>query len=345
MRITDEVQSSADVMAKMNRFMEELVRYLGMRFVLSPAAYMLPRSLAMATAGCLSLFLLVLPTTGAKTYWDFRLAFGRGRLDSLALTLRWLARPFRDYIVFKRSLFGREDASKKRIVERNADGVNELRRSGVSYIVATAHFTREALFALYAPDITKGCAFGLSHLPKEKARRLEELRIRLQLETLIKASAHWRQDHEVIPVGTGCFPFARICRRLQKPGTVVIIHVDAAWARQERQTGWYQRPFAAHRKRVFATGAADLALVARRPVVSCAYFIEDDGTAVLDWGSPVVPNHNGCGTNTQIMDVLIDRLEIAVGERPAQYVLSVGSDRRWNGDKKRWESLPAAVGA
>ena len=83
-----------------------------MVFVLTPAAYALPRSLALRTADCLAILLLLLPYPGVATYWQLRNAYGRGRLDSLTLTHGCLARPFRDFVIFKRLLIGREDPYK-----------------------------------------------------------------------------------------------------------------------------------------------------------------------------------------------------------------------------------------
>ena len=39
------------------------------------------------------------------------------------------------------------------------------------------------------------------------------------------------------------------------------------------------------------------------------------------------------------MDRLIDQLERAVGERPMQYMLSGGGERRWNEMRKCWEDM------
>jgi hypothetical protein len=38
------------------------------------------------------------------------------------------------------------------------------------------------------------------------------------------------------------------------------------------------------------------------------------------------------------MDRILDELERMIGRRPAQYVLPIGRERRWNPDTEGWES-------
>ena len=65
------------------------------------------------------------------------------------------------------------------------------------------------------------------------------------------------------------------------------------------------------------------------------YWQQDDETVIIEWGSPI----QLIGGETDAMDRLIDQLERAVGERPMQYMLSGGGERRWNEMRKRWEDM------
>ena len=117
----------------------------------------------------------------------------------------------------------------------------------------------------------------------------------------------------------------------------VFIDVDAPW--RKSLAGSYERPFAGYKSHVFATGAAQLARMARCPIISCVYSLENDGTIVLEWGSPIRIACNDADSDVDVMNKLIDTLELAIGERPTQYVLRIGDSRRWNSRSRRWEEL------
>ena len=117
----------------------EPIRILSMQLVLAPAAYLLPRRWALAVANVLSLGLVLLPSPGMVTYCRMRRAYGKGWLRSFQLAWGTVARPYRDFVTLKRILYGREDVSTWRIIERNSDEVASLRETGQSFIVATAH--------------------------------------------------------------------------------------------------------------------------------------------------------------------------------------------------------------
>ena len=65
--------------------LEQVARVFIMRVILTPAAYLLPRSWALAVASCSALLLLAVPTPGFDTYWRMRQAFGRSRIASARL--------------------------------------------------------------------------------------------------------------------------------------------------------------------------------------------------------------------------------------------------------------------
>ena len=109
---------------------EELLRIVSMQCILTPAAYLLPRRWAFFLADMLAVLLLLLPTLGPKIYRLNRRAYGRSPMQSIRLTLEWLARPYRDLVVLKRITVGRENPETWRLVEKNADGINALRVSG-----------------------------------------------------------------------------------------------------------------------------------------------------------------------------------------------------------------------
>ena len=136
------VKNALSVVGRASFVVEQAVRILSMQLVLTPAAYIMPRRLALQAANVIALLLLILPVPGFHIYWEMRSAFGKGRIKSLYLTWEWLARPLRDFVVNKRLLYKRENPFNWKIIERNVDSINSLRESGESYIITVAAFTQ-----------------------------------------------------------------------------------------------------------------------------------------------------------------------------------------------------------
>ena len=319
-------------LAELSTQIAEALRVLIMQAFLAPAAYWLPKSWALAAANVLSLSLLILPAPGFRACRRMRRLFGGSPYRSFQLAWGWIARPFRDFVILKRVMYGREDVSRWRIVERNSEAVARLRESGQSFIVATAHFERAALLAVACPRVTPGNYIQVGHATPSRLNSLYNLRLRIQYGTMLKVlSTAWRRPFEFAYTNTGQ-PTARMLHeRLSKPGTIINIHLDAPWP--QRATGSFCRPFAGMKERSFATGAAQLAKLCRCPLVSCVYWRDDDGTVFIQWGSPILHVDDEIDT----MNRLIDTLEAAVGERPTQYVLEIGQERRWNATHRIWE--------
>lgn len=326
---------------RFNSNIAESLRLVSMQLILVPAAYLLPKSWALALAKLLSLPLIVFPAPGIITYLRMREAFGEGLFRTFRLTWGWVGRPFRDFVILKRVLYGREDISKWKIVEKNSDAVARLRESGQSFIVATAHFEREALLPMACSRVTPGNLMTVAHPPPKEIKTLYDLRLRIQYGTMLKVlSTAWRRPFEfafTMPrTSSSQSAASMIFDRLRKRGNVLLIHVDAPWTTGPKG-GRYTRPFAGLRGREFSTGAAQLAELTQRPIVSCIYWQKDDETVVLEWGSPI----QRVDDTIETMNRLIDPLEVAIGERPTHYVLNIGDERRWNATLKRWEDLAA----
>jgi lauroyl/myristoyl acyltransferase len=312
---------------------DDVIRVLAMSLVLLPAARLLSRRWGGWTANALSLVLMISPKSGIRVYYQMRQAFGNGRLRSLFLTWRFLSQPFRDFVFLRRIEYGREDPTEWRCVERNADAVRELRESGESYILATAHFLREGINSWQAPSINPGQPIHVMLDLPDISWRPSVLRVRMQYGALIGESRNCTRDVELAPVRKGSF--RTLCNRLRERGNVVVMHVDAPWSAD--RAGSYTRPFAGQKARVFAVGAARLARLAQCPIVSFVYWMERDGTFVFEWGTPTRPLLDAEDDDVNLMNELVDRMEVAIGENPTQYILPIGGDRRWNPGRKRWE--------
>jgi hypothetical protein len=317
---------------------DQIIRIISMQFVLTPAAYILPRKIAFALANALALLLIILPKPGFSIYRQMHRAFRKSRIASFCLACGWLSRPLYDYVVLKRIIYGRENPDQWRIVERNADYVSKLRENGDSYIIATAHYAKGPLLCMLSPNVTYGRIILVGDPPRKSCNSLYKLRIYIQYGTLVRAISHWcGRNKEVVHSGTNLNSARNIHRFLREKGNVVSIAVDALW--HKTLSGSYERPFAGQKSRVFATGAAALARAARCPIISCVHILESDGTMVLEWGEPILTNDYEVADDVSVMNKLLDTVEVAIGERPTQYIYEIGRDRFWNRQMRRWEDI------
>ncbi len=213
-----------------------------------------------------------------------------------------------------------------------------------SFIVATGHFSREAMSVLYAPWLlpfrlaTVVAAMTQSGTPRG-------LRVRLQMRELRKGMETARSgDIDIAEVAGKAF-LVRLLRHLRDPGGAVIIATDAAW--HGERDGGYTRPFAAFSEQTLHLGTARLARLSQRPIVVCVPFLDGDQRVVMEW-SPVIapPAREDEAADIRVTNEILDWIERRIGERPGQYVESFGQDRRWSATAKTWigkEDEPAKV--
>jgi lauroyl/myristoyl acyltransferase len=323
------------LIVNMSLFIEDVIRILTLRFVLAPAAYFLPRNWALGIAGVLTLPLVLLPDPGIRVYWQMRSAFGKGRLDSLRLAWSWLARGYRDFVIHKRIIHNYEHPFNWRFVEKNVEHIVGLRESGESYIVATGHFRQASYYCMYSPAITYGHAISVVGEPLTRVRSIRDWRIRYQFGANIGAShSVLGKDVEVILTGSDLSAARKIHRRLCERGNVVFINIDSWW--KKSKSGYFERPCAGLRRRGFTTGTALLAQLSKCSIISCCCFEDGDGTITLEWGPPIRIDGMDPDSIIKGMNTLIDRLEIAVADRPTQYAYEIGGERGWNSNSRRW---------
>jgi lauroyl/myristoyl acyltransferase len=264
-----------------------------------------------------------------------RHSYGRSRLRSLRLTWDYLNQPLRDFVILRRLISKQENPRRWKIVEVNGEGIERLRTSGRPYIVATGHFAREALMSISSPTVTPAPPFQVSHEPSSHPESPQDVRVWLQLTTLLAAQQScWERPFNYVYAGGGHLPFRKLVRALSDGPAVVFVGIDAPWHRSG--PGAYERPFAGFEKRAFATGVAQLARWARCPVIGCVYRMDGPRRRVIEWGTPIECDGNSSPTEREIMDSLLDFLEVAVGRYPEQYVLEIGSERRWDEGRRRW---------
>ena len=304
---------------------------LAMIAVLKPAADYFSASTARAIAGFIGVLRDVSPfgtrDLRAQLKWTFQLS------DECAkqTARKALATRYCDFVALRRIVRGRDDPGKWRVVEVNGEGVRALRESGASYIVAAGHFSREAQTALFMPVVTPGRMLVVVGGRPPQGFGPRALRARTELGQMLHS---YRQVHkgnlEFFFVGQGL----GLLEHLRRPGGVVLVNVDPEW----QQKRWrHDRPFAGHRSYPVSTGTAALARLARCPIATCIPFVADDGCVVLEWGNIIWPPAPADEeADIRVTNELLDRIERAVGLRPAQYVLPIGGDRQWNPTTCRW---------
>jgi lauroyl/myristoyl acyltransferase len=324
---------------KISEILGEGIRILSMRVLFPFAVRTFPKRLTILLVDIISGILILLPEPGIDIYRMMRRAFGLNFLKSLALSRKWLARPLEDFIFAKRLTCQPKIIMNYKIIERNVSGVSELRKSGVSYIIACGHFAREAIMGLYLPEITPGNIFHVSLPLSQEANHIHDRRNNLQLATLLSAFPILRgNSHKIVYTGSKSDAAVELYFSLNKPGNVVIINIDAPF--KIGSVGTFVRPFAGEKAKAFALGAIKLGRLCQCAVISCTCWVEGNQDIILEWGDPLrLPKQGDTEADILSINKLLDKLEIAVGRRPSQYVLEIGSDRRWDPITERWKTI------
>ncbi|MBX3430033.1 MAG: hypothetical protein KF779_10685 [Hyphomonadaceae bacterium] len=297
--------------------------------ILRLAALCLPRSWAYGMADGIQWLLSVSPI-GARARRDMRVAFPGQDVDEIAV--RWLGRPFRDHVNATRMAAGLERGRDWTIEMLGAPAF--LDDPSISFIMATGHFSREAMSSIYMPQtLPRRLATVIAPMTQSKTPR--GLRVRLQMREMVNGIRALRQGDVDIAEVAGKSFLVRLLRHLREPGGVVVIASDAAWGAEKG--GGLTRPFAGYATQDFALGTARLARMSQRPVVTCVPFLVDDRHVVMEW-SPVIqpPARDDSAADARITNEILDWIERRIGDRPDQYVLWHGADRRWSNVARCW---------
>jgi lauroyl/myristoyl acyltransferase len=263
---------------------------------------------------------------------QMREAFPGQSQDAARLAAEWLGRPFRDHVNSVRVASGREQPRDWTVEMRGAPDM--LQDPNQSFIIATGHFSREAMTVLYLPSVLpQRLATVVAPLTQEKSPH--GTRVRVQMRAIRKGIERVRNGDVYIADVAGRAFLVRLLHHLRAPGGAVIIATDAAW-HGEKGEG-YTRPFAGLTSQAFALGTARLARMSQRPIVTCVPFLDGDRRVVMEW-SPVIqpPARDDASADVRITDEILDWIERRIGARPGQYVLGFGRERRWSAVAQCW---------
>jgi hypothetical protein len=182
-----------------------------------------------------------------------RASFPEQLKGAAKLTANWRGRPFRDHVMAVGIASKREQVRQWVIEARGAPAM--LADPEASSIIATGHFSREAMTCLYLPwVINKRLATVVA--PMTKSKNARGLRVRLQMREMRKGIQVVRDGDVDIGDVAGKSFLVRLAHHLRDPGGAVIIATDASWG--AHHTGGYTRPLAGFAAQSFALGTARL---------------------------------------------------------------------------------------
>ena len=314
---------------------DDLLRGFLMAVVLRLSADLLPRESALAVARWCGAVMLHIPSSGKSALATMKNAFLMDEVEAVRSAREYLSLPFISFVVYHRLLRGRERFDEWNIEEENSDEVRLLRRSGLSFIVATGHFARHAIVALYHERTTPGPLLASVGPFPDMKWEPSTIRIRVQYGQLLNGVRHLRPDAEFVFAGASGAG-RKLLGHFRKPGATAIITADAFWDSESSQC--LVRSFTGHHSHAFATGAATLGRLVQCPVIPCVPYFRSDGTLVFRWGMPIPPpDRSNKEADINNTNRIIDFLETEVGLRPTQYALYIGESRSWNAKLKQWE--------
>jgi lauroyl/myristoyl acyltransferase len=274
--------------------------------------------------------MLALSPIGMRARRDIRATFPDQRVERIAAD--WLGRPFRDHVNATRIAAGVELTREWTVEMRGPPAFLDDPRQ--SFIIATGHFSREAMSCLYMPWILQR-RLATVIAPLTEAKTPRGFRVRLQMREMVKGIRAIREDDVDVAEVAGKSFLVRLLHHLREPGGAVVIASDASWGAEKG--GGLTRAFAGYASQTFAFGTARLARLSQCPIVTCVPFIVGDRHIVMEW-SPVIPApaRDDAAADIQTTNTILDWIERRIGERPDQYVLSFGTERRWSPTTRSW---------
>lgn len=311
---------------------DELLNFIAFSS-LDLASAVLPRSWALSLADAIGI-LAALSPVGRRAATRMGAMFGATK--AVAIARERLTRPFRDHVIMARIANEREGAGNWRIESLNEPAL--LRDPNATFIVAAGHLARESSIAAYLPTVVPHKLAAVMAPVHKHGSGMRGLRLNVQFGRMADALKRVRNgDVEIVEVGQPRI-VQRLVTHLKQTGACVFIAADAPWPSAK---GGVARPFAGRALQNYALGTARLARMSQRPIISCVPVLEE-GRIVLHWGAPIAPPaSDDQSADTRITHALLDELERAIGRHPGQYVLSIGHERRWDGEHERWLA-PAA---
>jgi len=285
--------------------------------LMKAGATCLPAGRALKVAGLLSRIAPINTAAPAAV----RKAFGVSPAQAREIVKKHRLTPYRDYLMLRKLVLRGGTLEDYPYREQNAEIVRELRDTRASCIIAIGHFSRLATLPLYLSSATPQDLTGLiaphpgrSWKPGTLWRRIHLGQILTMLQNQV------RLDLQLVHPGS-LGAIKGIIRKLRSKNNVVITSADAHWTQTD---DCHSRPFLGHPVKYFSHGAAWMARTAQCPIVVCMPYLDETGTAVLDWRLRIdPPAKDDVAADERITKQMLDEVEAAVIRHPEQYVLDL----------------------
>ncbi len=341
----------------------EWFRYFTDRFVLIPAARVLPLRAALMLAEFAGVADLLMPTAARRTaIRDMRSATGLEGRALLRLAARRRAALRRSLVYTARAAVGRDSLADWEINETGTDAVHRMVAERRPFILAGIHSTSPSFLRMKLLD--GGDTFSIRADPRwHLSPFILRTRLRTQMHARTRARLRglsfsrymkmhepqrltlvpnfWRRDAnwKQVPARTPRLQ-DDLLAKLARPGAAVSIAVDAYWDKPNA----HRRYFVGTAPRGFALGAARIARLAQCPVIPYITALGDaPRTAYIECGPPIAPPAaDDKSADTRTLDQVLDWHEAAIARHPAGYADLIGDARRWDAVAERWVESASA---
>jgi lauroyl/myristoyl acyltransferase len=333
-----------DVSLTVIRERADLLRGLMLVLIFRPAAFVFPEPVIWGLAYACAV-VIVLQSAGRCMAQEYRTAFGVSRRAALRMAIRAHASRFHEFAFQQKIILGWLDPFKTPVHIEASDEARAILAGPGSFMIALAHFERTtAVAAIFHPKVfdqrpVYAVAFKLPNLVF-----LPHLwRMSLQLRQLLRATRRARPAGlEFVYLGGAT---AKLIDTLRTGRAMATVNIDAHWPRGRSSS--LTRPFAGAMHRTFSTGSAKLARLAGAPLLLAIPVMSEDHSAVRmrlfgPFRSSAVSADQ---QDVEITQQMLDAVEREVGERPCEYVLDIGGDRRWDPDTQSWRDVPMTAAA
>lgn len=328
-----------DVPLTVIRERADLLRGLMLVLIFRPAAYVMPEPFIWGLAYFCAVFVAV-QSSGRRMAQDYRAAFGVARGAALRMTLRTHARRLHEFAMQQKIILGWHDPFRLPLHIDAGEEAREIMDGSGSFMLAMAHFERnDAAASMFRPNLFHGRPYYVVAFKLPNYLFLPHLwRMGLQLRQLLRATRRARPEGlEFVYLGGAT---NTLIDKLRTQRAIVSVNIDARWPRGRASS--LTRPFAGAMQRTFSTGSAKLARLGHAPLLLGIPVMSDDGNAVrLRLFGPF--HSHSPSADQQDIDVtqqVLDIIEREVGERPCEYLLDIGGDRRWDPGAQRWLDAP-----
>jgi len=322
----------------------DLIRGLILLCIFRPASYLLPKPLVWILAQAIASCFVVLQSSGRQLVRDYISIYGLTLGPAMRLAIQTHATRFYEFAILQKYISGQYQPTKEVGVRIEAsDEIQRIVDGPGSFVIAQAHFARTASASrIFGADTFKDRPLNVVIFKVPPWTPMPHLwRMRVQGKQILRAAAALRPEGLTL-ISTGG-ALSGLIDKLRNERVVVSINADAHWGRNRSSS--LERPFCAAARRTFSTGAAKMARLANVPVMLALPIHDEEKNEVRVrmfgpfTSQAVLPEQQDIDVTQQ----LLNAIEVEIGLRPAEYVLEIGSDRRWDAAARKWISLPAVT--